>query len=179
MFELIEALKKLIFYNAERQFYLKHFPAISQNATEISFRPMKKSDMRAVMAIEQSAYEFPWEPGIFRDCLRVGYCCWVGERAGCIVSYGILSVGGGESHVLNICVAPWTQGQGYGRRMMEKLIEVARSHKAEMMLLEVRPSNRVALSLYRKLGFNEIGSRKGYYPAKNGREDAIVLARTL
>jgi ribosomal-protein-alanine N-acetyltransferase len=103
----------------------------------------------------------------------------VGERLGQVAVYGIVTVGAGESHILNICVSPQTQGRGYGRLMMEKLMDVAASHGAEMMILEVRPSNERAIELYRKLGFNEIGLRKGYYPAKNGREDAIVFAKML
>jgi [ribosomal protein S18]-alanine N-acetyltransferase len=62
--------------------------------------------------------------------------------------------------------------------MMEILIEVAKG-EAETMFLEVRPSNSGAIALYQKLGFNEIGTRKGYYPAENGREDAIMYALEL
>ncbi|MGZ8241092.1 MAG: ribosomal protein S18-alanine N-acetyltransferase, partial [Methylobacter sp.] len=77
--------------------------------------------------------------------------------------------------ILNICVDPAEQKQGIGRKMLENLIEVARG-RAETIFLEVRPSNPVAIALYKKIGFNEIGIRKGYYPAENGREDAIMLA---
>ena len=84
----------------------------------------------------------------------------------------------GEAHILNISVAPNEQGQGIGRRMLEHLIELA-TGKAETIFLEVRPSNVGAIALYEKMGFNEIGVRKGYYPATNGREDAIMLALEL
>ena len=100
-------------------------------------------------------------------------------RTAILIPYGIVTVGAGESHVLNVCISPTMQGRGYGRRMMKKLMEVAKSHHAEMMILEVRPSNPIAIKLYHDLGFNEIGTRKGYYPAKKGREDAIVMARML
>jgi len=178
MFDLFDRIKRWMAYDAELDFYYKHFPSLVEQA-EFEFRPMRRSDLRTVSEIEESAYEFPWEPIAFRDCLLVGYCCWVGEKAGRILSYGIFSVGAGESHILNLCVAPQAQGLGYGRRMLEKLMEVARGHRAEMIMLEVRPSNKTALQLYQKLGFNEIGTRKDYYPARNGREDALVLARML
>ena len=84
----------------------------------------------------------------------------------------------GEAHILNISVAPNEQGQGIGRRMLEHLIELA-TGKAETIFLEVRPSNVGAIALYEKMGFNEIGVRKGYYPATHGREDAIMLALEL
>ncbi len=175
---MFDAFKKWIEYDAETEFYAKHFPSVAEQS-ELRFRPMCKSDLKAVIEIENSAYEFPWEPITFKDCLKVGYCCWVAEKAGQIVAYGILTVGAGESHILNICIAPAMQGRGYGRLMLDQLITVAKGHRAEMMILEVRPSNSRAVNLYLDMGFNEIGTRKGYYPAQNGREDALVLARML
>lgn len=175
---LLEQIKRWVRYDAESEFYYKYNPSLLQNP-ELRLRPMKKADLKTVAAIESHAYEFPWELATFRDCLNVGYCCWVGERAGQIVSYGIVSAGAGESHVLNLCVAPPAQGSGYGRIMLERLLESARSRGAEVIFLEVRPSNHTAIKLYRSMGFNEIGTRKDYYPARNGREDALVMARTL
>jgi ribosomal-protein-alanine N-acetyltransferase len=178
MSELFDYIKRWISYDPETEFYYKHFPSLVETA-ELVLRPMRRADLKSVAAIEQIAYEFPWEPATFRDCFNVGYCCWVGEKAGQIVAYGICSVGAGESHVLNLCVAPHIQGNGYGRIMLEKLMEVAKGYRADSMFLEVRPSNRKAISLYQQMGFNEIGTRKDYYPARNGREDALVMARTL
>jgi ribosomal-protein-alanine N-acetyltransferase len=143
------------------------------------FRPMKELDLKEVMGIEQRAYRYPWTDGIMRDCLRVGYCCWVFERDSMIEAYGVMSVAAGEAHILNLCVRPESQRQGLGTRMLNQLIEVARRHGADTLLLEVRPSNRPALSLYRKAGFHEVGERKHYYPADRGRENALILARSL
>jgi ribosomal-protein-alanine N-acetyltransferase len=96
------------------------------------------------------------------------------------VGYGISTIGAGESHVLNLCVSPNWQGRGYGRVILQKLIDEATRFKADSLFLEVRPSNPNAIKLYRSLGFNEIGMRKDYYPASNnGREDALVMARVL
>ena len=173
-----DTLRRWIVYDADREFYAKFNPSLV-DAAELEFRPMRKSDLKAISVIEQIAYEFPWETSTFKDCLSVNYCCWVGEKLGQVVAYGIVTVGAGESHVLNVCISPSMQGRGYGRRMMKKLMEVAKSHHAEMMILEVRPSNPIAIKLYQDLGFNEIGTRKGYYPAKKGREDAIVMAIML
>lgn len=142
-------------------------------------RPMVDADIAEIVAIEQSAYTHPWTEILFEDCLRVGYCCWVMERHGAIIGYGIISVGAGECHVLNLCVKPEMQNNGYGSAMLEHLLEIARSHNVEVVFLEVRPSNRRAIRLYEKAGFNEIGLRSNYYPAVDGREDAIILARSL
>ncbi|MCX8049800.1 MAG: ribosomal protein S18-alanine N-acetyltransferase [Methylohalobius sp.] len=179
MAQILEVLKRWIGSDAQRSFYERYCPeAVRENGFTI--RPMRRKDLKAVAAIEQSAYAFPWSLDIFKSCLKVGYSCWVGEMANEIIAYGILSVGAGEAHVMNVCVAPQWQGRGYGRMMMRHLMQAAREHRAEMILLEVRPSNKSALHLYLQLGFNEIGRRKDYYPAAGGqREDALVLARIL
>ena len=144
-----------------------------------ALRPMKDADLADVAHIEAASYEFPWTLGIFRDCLRAGYGCWVLAHAADVVGYGVLSIAAGEAHVLNVCVAPHECGRGHGRRLMRRLIDLARWHQAQRIFLEVRPSNANAIALYHDLGFNEIGRRPNYYPAKNGREDALVMAMEL
>jgi ribosomal-protein-alanine N-acetyltransferase len=140
---------------------------------------MQEDDLDEIMRIELKAYPYPWTRGIFSDCLRVGYCCWVLEVDETLVGYGVMSIGVGEAHILNICVDPQQQRQGYGHTILEHLIGIARRHDTEMCLLEVRPSNTAAVALYHASGFNEVGMRKNYYPDENGREDALILARNL
>lgn len=144
-----------------------------------SLRPMRETDLAAVLDIERACYEFPWTEGIHRDCLRVGYSCWVAQGQRGIEGYGVMQVAAGEAHLLNICVAPATQGRGLGRVLLDHLLAIARGHHADMAFLEVRPSNRVALRLYAQAGFHEVGARRGYYPARQGREDALILACDL
>lgn len=142
-------------------------------------RKMTAADVDSVMEIELLAYPFPWSEGIFRDCLRVGYGCWIVERNDEIHGYGIIMAGAGEAHILNLCVKPESRGQGLGRMMLEHLIVQSRRIRAQTVFLEVRPSNQAAIKLYLSAGFNELGVRKGYYPADGGREDALILARHL
>ncbi|HET7359011.1 MAG TPA: ribosomal protein S18-alanine N-acetyltransferase [Rhodanobacteraceae bacterium] len=142
-------------------------------------RAMQRDDLAQVTAIEASAYEFPWAPGIFRDCLQAGHGCWVLAGEAGVIGYGILSAAAGEAHVLNLCVAPAHQGHGHGRRLLRRLLDTARWHGAERVFLEVRPSNRAAQALYEHSGFNEIARRPNYYPTQRGREDAIVMALEL
>ena len=142
-------------------------------------RPMREADLAAVHALESRAYEFPWSLGTFRDCLHANYSCWVLQDDAQLIGYFLLSVAAGEAHVLNICVDPRLQGQGLGRVMMGNLLKLARQHRAERVFLEVRPSNPPAIHLYESLGFNEIGRRPRYYPSRDGREDAIVMAMEL
>jgi len=145
----------------------------------LRYRPLAEEDVPVIMAIEESAYPFPWSETIFRDCLRAGYCSWVLERDHTIIAYGIMSIDVGECHLLNLCVRPEDQGAGLGRLMLDYLMDTARSHRAEIVFLEVRPSNEAARQLYFNAGFDQVGTRRNYYPAAPGREDAIIMARTL
>lgn len=145
----------------------------------LRLRPMRQEDVPAVAALEARVYEFPWSAGIFRDCLLAGYTSIALERDGELAGYSILSVAAGEAHLLNICVAPELQGQGIGRRLLEYMLERARLAGAGKLFLEVRPSNRRALKVYRRAGFEIIGTRRDYYRAAAGKEDAVVLLRRL
>lgn len=145
----------------------------------LNFRRINASDVTGVMEIEEQVYQFPWTKRIFIDCIRVGYSCQCCEVDGQIVAYGIMSMGANEAHVLNICVHPDWQNQGIGHDLLQRLLDIASENAVDTVFLEVRPSNLAAVALYEKMGFNTIGTRKDYYPAKNGREDAIILARTL
>ena len=142
-------------------------------------RPMREDDLEAVMAVEIRAYPYPWTIGILRDCLRAGHPAWVLVGGGQVIGYFLMSLAAGEGHVLNVCVAPEQQGQGHGRKLMRAILQLARGHAAERVFLEVRPSNTGAIALYFDMGFNEIGRRPRYYPTRDGREDALVMAIEL
>lgn len=145
----------------------------------IIYRLMTEDDVPAVLAIERQAYAFPWTEGIFHDCLRVGYRCRVLEQEGDILAYGISSIAAGESHILNLCVQPSMRRQGLGRQLLDYLMDEAQRSQVEMMLLEVRISNAAAIGMYQQAGFNEIGLRQNYYPAGDGKEDALLMARAF
>ena len=142
-------------------------------------RPMHELDVPVVVSIERAAYQFPWSEGIFRDCLRVGYVCRLIEVGTDIAGYGIMSIGAGEAHILNVCVRDDYRGRGLARRILLYLIDRARAAGMYEAFLEVRPSNTTAARLYYSLGFEQVGVRRGYYQATNGREDASVLRRLL
>ena len=142
-------------------------------------RLMSHSDLCEVMDIESSAYEYPWSEGIFRDCMRVGYACWIYEKNELVKAYGVMSIVVGECHILNLCVKPQEQGRGLGRLVLRGLLNIACQYPVDTAILEVRPSNWRAVMLYLSEGFNEVGQRKDYYPAKCGREDALILAKSL
>ncbi|MFV1983131.1 MAG: ribosomal protein S18-alanine N-acetyltransferase [Thiohalomonadales bacterium] len=148
--------------------------------TSNSIRPMTESDLDWIMEIEMSVYPHPWTRGIFSDCIKVGYKCWVLEDEYNIIGYTVMSMTINEVHLLNISIASNRQNQGLGRQFVIQMCEIAKQSQADTMLLEVRPSNTIAIHLYDSIGFNEIGIRKNYYPDDNGnREDAIIMAKSL
>ena len=147
--------------------------------SELWFRPMTLSDVERVMIVEQEVYQFPWTERIFSDCIRVGYHCWLALVGSDLIGHAVISITAGECHILNLSVGKSHQRLGYGRQFIDFLIDDARKSKAETVLLEVRPSNTAAINCYNSAGFNEIGQRKDYYPATNGREDALLFARHI
>jgi len=142
-------------------------------------RLMQPSDLKAVAAVERAAYDYPWSLGIFRDCLLAGYYCLVLDVGGSVTGYGIMSIAAAEAHLLNLCVHPNAHRLGYGRRLLNALLLKAGDADVDKIFLEVRPSNQIALQLYRSVGFEQIGIRPAYYQAERGREDAVILSATL
>ncbi|HEV7136790.1 MAG TPA: ribosomal protein S18-alanine N-acetyltransferase [Steroidobacteraceae bacterium] len=154
-------------------------PELLDAAPEIGIRPMTEADVAEVFAVERASYQFPWSEGIFRDCLRVGYVCRVLALGNHVIGYGVMSVGAGEAHVLNLCVADTYRCRGLGRRMLGYLLERGTAAGMSEAFLEVRPSNVAAIRLYQAIGFEQVGMRRGYYQAVGGREDAAVLRLAL
>jgi [ribosomal protein S18]-alanine N-acetyltransferase len=137
---------------------------------------MTLAQLDAVVAIEKAAYEFPWTRGNFIDALAAGYDAQVLSEGGQLLGYFIVMAGVDEMHLLNITVAPDAQGRGHARFMLGEIVALCRRATAQKLWLEVRGSNLRARAIYRRFGFDDIGLRKGYYPAPQGRrEDAIVM----
>jgi ribosomal-protein-alanine N-acetyltransferase len=144
------------------------------------FRRARAADLDFIAVQEAAAYEFPWTRGNFKDALDAGYDCWLMLVGSQIIGHAIVLFAAAEAHLLNLTVAPSWQRLGYGRIFLQHLINEAKPHKTELMLLEVRPSNVGALALYAAFGFDQIGLRRNYYPLRGGgHEDAWVLSLVL
>ena len=148
-------------------------------ASNDQFRPMQLNDLDAIMAIEPYIYPYPWTRGNFSDSLNSGYSASVLLRNEVIIGYALVMMVLDEAHLLNLSVAKAYQKQGLGRILLEHMIQIAKNNQAANMFLEVRPSNISAIALYENTGFNEMAIRRGYYPAKNGREDAVLMGLAL
>ena len=141
--------------------------------------PMGEADLAEVMAIENAIYSHPWTRGNFADSLRAGYLCRTWRLGEELLGYFVLMCAAGEAHLLNLSVAADSQRRGHGATLLREAAGLARSEGARHLFLEVRPSNAAAQSLYTRFGFRKVAVRRGYYPARSGREDALVLTLAL
>lgn len=144
-----------------------------------AFEPMGVADLDAVTAVEQDIQAFPWTLGNFRDSLAAGHEGWLRREAGRVVAFALTMPAVDETHLLDIGVAREHQRRGLGAALLDFLCARARQAGMARMLLEVRESNGAAIAFYHRFAFAEIGRRRGYYPAHQGREDAIVMAKNL
>ena len=151
----------------------------SQLRANVSLRPMQMDDLDTIMLIEPTIYTHPWTRGNFSDSLNSGYSAWVLEADQKIIGYALLMMVLDEAHLLNLSVAKSHQKQGLGRYLLEHMLQIAQNHKAANMFLEVRPSNISAIALYENMGFCEMAVRRNYYPAHDGREDAVLMGLAI
>lgn len=142
-------------------------------------RAMTAADLDAVEAIEQSVYTHPWTRGNFADSMASGYHCRVMELNGHVAGYAVAMVAAGEAHLLNLSIAAPLQRHGLGGELLRYMLQLSRDCGAATVYLEVRASNNAGRTLYARHGFTEIGIRKGYYPAHDGREDAVTMEKKL
>jgi len=142
--------------------------------------PLERARIDDLMRLERRIYPFPWTSGNFEDALRSGYSAWtlVAEDDS-ILAYSVAMLAVDEAHLLNLAVDVPVQRRGYGWRMLDWTARTMQEYGARFLLLEVRTSNADAQRLYQKYGFTQIGMRRNYYPARWGREDAIVMRIAL
>lgn len=142
-------------------------------------RDMTASDIEAVLHIEQQVHAHPWTLGNFSDALASAYVCKVVESDGQPIGYAVMMQGVDDAELLDIGIAAAHQRKGFARAVVETILALARELGKQRVVLEVRASNAAAIGLYRATGFVEIGLRRAYYPADNGREDALLMGINL
>ncbi len=145
----------------------------------VTIRKMHPSDLDRVILIEREIFLFPWSLANFADSIKAGYLCQVLEQADTLIGYGIMMMSPQEAHVLTLGIAANWQKKGFGGRLLRHFIRFAQKENAKSIFLDVRESNHGAARLYRQMGFQHIATRKGYYPAMCGREDALVMQLIL
>ncbi len=139
-------------------------------------RPMTQEDIPTVMRIEIETNPGPWSEKIMRDCINVGFKCWVLEVDNKVVGYSVYVLSLYQCHLLNLRLDPTIHGKGYGGILLQHSIDDTMKEGVGWMVLEVRPSNQAGLALYKKFGFSQIGVKEKYYDDGGGKfEDAFVL----
>jgi len=143
----------------------------------LKYQKMTPLDLPLIMEIENAEYEFPWSEGIMRDCiLTANYFGYLLKNDQQLLGYAMISVAAAECNILNICIEKSQQKKGYGKELLTFLVNEAKQQKAQQVFLEVRVSNKAAITLYQNFGFNELDIRKNYYPGHKKREDAYLFA---
>jgi ribosomal-protein-alanine N-acetyltransferase len=147
----------------------------------VALRDMRADDLDDVLAIETRAFPQPWSRDFFRKELAAPQAtCTVATASAApgapIVGYSVCWRVLDELHLLNVAVHAEHRGRGVGRRLVEATLEAGRATGGSVVYLEVRAGNVAARRLYRRLGFRDLGVRRGYY---GPGQDAIVMERRL
>jgi len=138
---------------------------------------MQLADLPAVLEIESQAHPVPWSESIFVEELERDWARLVvlKSMSGEVLGFANYWLVHDEVHLLNIAVHRDHRQMGYGRQILEHVLEFAIAHQCRFVTLEVRKSNEAALALYRRHGFASVGVRPAYYA--DNKEDAIVMVR--
>lgn len=152
---------------------------ISSKQSLFFIRSLQAKDLARVNQIEQAVYPIPWTQGIHQDCVDSKYPSLVLEDKQQIIGYAVFNYLLDECHLLNIAIAPEFQDQGYATKLLHAMELRAQEAGMQRIILEVRASNNPAIQFYKKEAFEQIGLRKKYYKALQGREDAIVMSKAL
>ncbi len=141
----------------------------------IIFRNMLLSDIDDVLKVEQESFSLPWSRDAFiTEVSNNRFAVYIViEEENQVIGYCGVWVIVDEAHITNVAILPQHRGRKLGEALFKKVIEVTKEMGVIKMTLEVRTSNHVAQSLYRKLGFRDGAIRRGYYP--DNQEDALVM----
>lgn len=142
-------------------------------------RELQRRDIKDILEIEEDVHIAPWTEDTFNTCFDAGYKGWLIHKNDLIIGFIVASIHHLECHILNLCVVREFQRQGYGKKMLNYVLQYAKNEGCLVAYLEVRKSNQSAIALYHALNFHIIGERKAYYPAAQGHEDALIFAISL
>lgn len=138
-----------------------------------------EQDLPELIRIESACQIVPWSDDVFKKCLEAGSTGWVMELDGKVIGFILILYQVDEVHILNFCVHPDHQHQGWGKQLLIHMLQNIRNQGGKFVYLEVRRSNQHAIALYEKAGFHKVGERKDYYMSLDHREDALVFAKNL
>lgn len=144
-----------------------------------SISTLTAADLAAAFKIERASHAFPWTAETFASNQGERYLNLKLEADGQMAGFAITQIVLDEATLFNIAIHPTWQRRGFGRQLLTAVIEQLTTRGVVTLWLEVRAANHGAIALYHDLGFNQVTVRRNYYPAANGREDALVMALPL
>lgn len=136
-----------------------------------------EQDLPELIRVESACQITPWSDEVFKKCLEAGSTGWVMELDGNMIGFILILFQADEVHILNFCVHPTHQHQGWGKQLLNHMLQSITNQGGKFVYLEVRRSNQHAIALYEKAGFVRVGERKDYYVSLDQREDALVFAK--
>ncbi len=145
----------------------------------LTYHAITLEDVEKLLSIENNCHSHPWSEKTFKSCIGDRYFGFYLIDHNDIIGFYIGEYILGEATLMDICISPSQQGNGFGKHLLNHYTKQAKLLGAEHLLLEVRAKNISALMMYINDGYSEIGRRTGYYPSNIGYEDAIVMKRSL
>lgn len=156
----------------ENKKHIKHHPRLMAATA---------ADLEGAAALEKLCFSSPWSANslelLTKEGIGVGYVCVRNTPTPMVTAYGGMMIAVDEGQITNIAVHPDCRGQGLGLAIVQALIKHAKAERLASISLEVRVSNAPAIALYRKVGFAEVGRRKGFYTRPT--EDALIMELKL
>ncbi|MGJ8693525.1 MAG: ribosomal protein S18-alanine N-acetyltransferase [Thalassotalea sp.] len=146
------------------------------------FITVTEHDVEHLLPIENACQSHPWNEKLFKSCISGHYFAeYLRANDAGIIGFYVAQCVAGEATLMDICVHPDQQGNGFGSSLLARFFEQAKVRNAEQLFLEVRASNIAAQMLYINNGFSEISRRTGYYPSAKGfgYEDAVVMKKMM
>jgi ribosomal-protein-alanine N-acetyltransferase len=140
-------------------------------------------DLDRILTIDRLAFKCPWNRSLFLEefscdkAFSYSVRCNQADQSLAIIAYVFCRMVVTELHIIRIAVAPDFRSRGVATWLLQQCIDVVKQKDFDSVFIEVRPSNKAAIALYRKLGFHVIGNRPNYYPESS--EDALVMRKQL
>ena len=141
--------------------------------------PLTSEDASNMAMIEQQCHQFPMSQVTIETCFGRFYHVIGIELDGELKGFAIMHMLFEDATLMDICVLPQHQGQGFGKLLLGEIIEMAAQGGAERLMLEVRASSDSVIALYEAYGFAQTGLREGYYQHEHGKEDAVLMELLL
>lgn len=144
--------------------------------SEIQIVPMEERHLDALAEISRQCFSMPWSrEGLAEELLSDTAHFWVAEEDGRCVGFAGMHDVYGECYVDLVAVSPQARRRGIGEQLVWRMVAWTQEEESVFITLEVRASNKPAIALYKKLGFQKVAVRKGFYDAP--REDALIFTR--